>query len=177
MIDDIWKIILEYLDGKSIIRFRLVCQNFKRIFDKFMKFHHDSNRMYFTLFGIRHGPYLEWYTKKELNEWKKVPKRPLQLVSRFQSSNIIKYKKIQTFYCNGLLHGTYKEWFIAGQLKKEARFNTSKYDGKYFRYRPNGEFDEKGYYKNGKKDGLQRVYTIGGAIREYYENGEKIYRR
>jgi antitoxin component YwqK of YwqJK toxin-antitoxin module len=84
---------------------------------------------------------------------------------------------IEKTYKDGILHGSYKERYVAGSEKKDASYKNGKLHGPYKEYEFVSNGKKEGTYKNGIEDGHWKYYTTymkqnGGLEKEInYKNG------
>ena len=71
-------------------------------------------------------------------------------------------------YINGDLHGSYKKWFNDGQLEYDKNYKKGKLDGEYLAYSKIsiGFLRWEMTYKNGKKNGLRRLWSNNDLLEE-----------
>lgn len=77
-------------------------------------------------------------------------------------------------YSDGLLNGTYKEYYSDGSVKESRNYIKGKPDGKFISYDQHGKVSAEKSYKNGLEDGPDIKYDAEGKIRSEtrYINGK-----
>ncbi len=93
---------------------------------------------------------------------------------RTEFSTTGQLEKSQEFH-NDQLHGIYKEWRYSA-TKEERLYKNGKLEGVVKIYYDNGKIMEEGLYKNGTRDGVSKWYDQEGNVTiEYeYKNGELV---
>ena len=85
-----------------------------------------------------------------------------------QGQEIIKKKSgeiiSQSNYVNGLLHGSYKTWYLNGQLECECNCFRNRIEGEYKSWYENGQIMEHSYYVDGLKDGMSKQWDMNGEM-------------
>ena len=75
-----------------------------------------------------------------------------------------RYPKTVGEYKKGEKEGTWKEYYINGELQEVAKYENGKLEGEYKSYYRNKKLESEGEFEEGNKEG-KSIY--------YYENGEK----
>jgi len=80
------------------------------------------------------------------------------------------------YYEGALFTGVGFDVYSDGQLKLEANYKDGKYDGLFKIYYENGQLKEEGNFKDGELDGLLKVYYENGQLKEErnYKDGQRI---
>ena len=71
--------------------------------------------------------------------------------------------QIQGSFKNGILHGSYVEYYSDGKIKEKGTYNEGKRTGPYLGYHNNGNLRFNGNWLNDKEE---------GAFESFYENGQ-----
>lgn len=109
------------------------------------------------------------------------------VIIEFQVVNGKKNGTFRTYYLDGQVEktgfvvnnenmGTWKYYYPDGQMESEGSFESNNPEGKWTSYYPNGNIESKGDYKNGKQNGIWTYYNKNGDVRikVIYQDGEFI---
>ena len=81
------------------------------------------------------------------------------------------WKKIlETYLLNGLINGTYKEWYPNGVLKNEGNFINGKRQGRFNSWYPNGKKKNECIYTNDVLDSISLSYYGNGMIKKEHDH-------
>ena len=86
------------------------------------------------------------------------------------------YIEQQVMFVDGVPHGELNSYYRAGNPRRIVTYNMGVLHGPSTLYHINALLAEEGFYKNGKKDSIRKVYDnlLGNLIsQEFYKNGVK----
>ncbi len=114
-----------------------------------------------------------WYTPNEVH-WNEGGYTGNLLHGKYLLLNRNKNLLIEGFFNKGVRTKQWKQWYANGKLHTLTEYKDGKRDGIHKIYSPNGDTILKEHYKKGIKHGKQILYTQDTIITEVYKNGEKI---